>query len=428
VRHYAVAATAPVSGTVVPEIKVLNNKVTVAAYDSQSPIAQVSIVFRAGSRNETYDTQGLTHYLRTATGLSTSSASAFVITRNIQQLGGNLITTIDRESIAYTLQITKNNLVDTLKYLEYVATQQLFKPWEISDQAPKIKYEISSLPDTVSVLELLHKATYRNSGLGNSLFCPEHQIGKIGSENLQHFVNTWCTAPKCAVVGTGVSLADLTALGSNLNLKSTDKANEASKYCGGEIRKETAADLVNIAIAVEGTNLKNEKDALACAILQRATGSGPRVKWGSSGSSLYKQLLSVASSEPFGSTTFNASYSDSGLFGVVLCSTADIAGSLAQATSKWLKSLQVSDKDITRGKNIMKTDILDAADNSLCLLESMQQQVLFKGQISTPISLANDIDKVSSSDVKTIASKLSKGNMSIAAIGNLKNVPYLSEL
>lgn len=29
-----------------PEIKVLNNKVTVAAYDNHAPIAQVSIVFR----------------------------------------------------------------------------------------------------------------------------------------------------------------------------------------------------------------------------------------------------------------------------------------------------------------------------------------------------------------------------------------------
>lgn len=74
--------------------------------------------------------------------------------------------------------------------------------------------------------------------------------------------------------------------------------------------------------------MKNEKDALACAILQRASGSEPRVKWGSSGSSLQKKLASTAGSEPFGAATFNASYSDSGLFGVILCSTADTIGSV----------------------------------------------------------------------------------------------------
>lgn len=68
------------------------------------------IVHRVGSRNETYDTQGVMHHLRVMAGLSTSAASGFAITRNIQQLGGNLMTIIDRESIAYTLQITRNNV------------------------------------------------------------------------------------------------------------------------------------------------------------------------------------------------------------------------------------------------------------------------------------------------------------------------------
>lgn len=66
--------------------------------------------FRAGSRNETYDTQGISHVLRICTGLTTSRSSGFGITRNIQQLGGDLTTSSDREHIAYTLKITRNNL------------------------------------------------------------------------------------------------------------------------------------------------------------------------------------------------------------------------------------------------------------------------------------------------------------------------------
>ncbi|KAK1129669.1 hypothetical protein K0M31_019383 [Melipona bicolor] len=428
VRHYAVAATAPSAAcSATPECKVLGNKVTVAAYDNNSPIAQVSIVFRAGSRNETYDTQGIAHHLRIAAGLGTSVASAFAITRNIQQRGGNLITTLDRESIAYTLQITRNNLEDALQYLECAATKQVFKPWEVQDQLPRLKYELGSVSDTVWVIELLHKAAYR-SGLGYSLFCPEHRVGTINSEGLLHFVNTWCTAPRCAVVGTGVSLAELSALGSNLSIESTDKPNEATKYHGDEIRQETSASLTNVALAVEGVSLKNEKEALACAILQRTSSGATRVKWGSSPTSLHKQLSSVAGSEPFGASTFNASYTDSGLFGVVLCSTPDTIGSLTKETAKWLKSLKVSENEIARGKNILKTEILDAADNVVCLLESLQQQALLKGQVSSPISIANAVDKISASDVKAVADKLAKGRLSLASIGNLKTVPYLDEL
>lgn len=220
--------------------------------------------------------------------------------------------------------------------------------------------------------------------------------------------------------------------------------------------------------------MKNEKEALACAILQRTSSGTTRVKWGSSPTSLHKQLSSVAGSELFGASTFNASYTDSGLFGVVLCSTPGVIGSvsnteycnynnkyypninlillqLTKETAKWLKSLKVSENEVARGKNVLKTEILDAADNVVCLLESLQQQALLKGQVSSPVSIANAVDKISASDVKAVcasivsdcniftfftciinvfqvADKLAKGRLSLAAIGNLKTVPYLDEL
>lgn len=428
VRHYAAAATAQACAPAAPELKVLTNKVTVATCDSNSPIAQVSIVFRAGPRNETYDTQGTAHYLRICAGLSTSDETGFAITRNIQQLGGNLVATQDRETIAYTLQITRNNLIEALKYLESAATKQLFKAWELADEVPRVKYELATLPDTAVIIEMLHRAAFRNTGLGNSLFCPPQQVGKINSETLQHFVNSWCTAPRCAVVGTGVALSELAALGTNLSIGSSDNANDKSKYFGGEVRNDTAAPLTQVALAVEGVSLKSDKDALACAVLQRASGCGPRVKWGSTVSPLNKQVASAAGSEPFGLSTFNATYTDSGLFGIVLCSPPNVAGPLTKAAAKWLKSLNVSESDVTRGKNILKTEILDAADNSVCLLESLQQQALLRGQVTSPTALVNAIEKVSAADVKTVADKLAKGNLSLAATGNLKTVPYVDEL
>lgn len=427
VRHYVAAAATQPSISAATECQVLGNKVTVAACDNNSPITQVSIVFRTGSRNETYDTQGVAHHLRIAAGLSTANASGFAITRNLQQLGGNLTATVDRESIAYTLQVTRNNLSEALQLLEYVATKQVFKPWEVSDQVPRLQYELASLSDTTLVLELLHKAAYR-TGLGNSLFCPKRQIGKIGSETLQHFVNTWFTGPKCAVVGTGVSLSELTALANNFTIGSEDRAVEPSKYSGGEIRKERSTDLTNVAVAVEGANMKNDKDALACAILQRATDAGPRVKWGSSGSPLQKQLESAAGSDPFALSTINASYTDSGLFGFILCSAPKVAGALTKVAYSWLKTLNISESDIARGKAILKAEILSGADNSAALLESLQYQASIKGKVTSPASLIAEVENVSASDVKSVASKLTKGKLSMAAIGDLNTVPYIDQL
>lgn len=428
VRHYAAAAAVQCSNVAIPELQVLSsNKVTVAALDNNNPVAQLSIIFRAGSRNETYDTQGTMHHIRIAAGLSTCRSTCFGITRNIQQLGGNLTATTDRESIAYTLQITRNNLDKALTFLEDVTTQQVFKPWELSDQLPRLRYELSMIPETTRIMELLHKAAY-HTGLGYSLYSPKRQLGKIGTETLQHFVNTWFTGSKCAIVATGVSLSDATKFASNLQVGSGDNTVEAAKYHGGELRKERSSELSTVAVAVEAAGLNKEKDVVAYAVLQRAIGSGPRVKWGSSVSPLHKAVSSATNTDQFALSAFNASYSDSGLFGFVLSSVPSVAGSVTKAATAYLRSPKLSDADIARGKTTLKAEILYAADNDTALLENMRHQVIFKGRAYKPADLVAEVDKITASEVKSVAGKLAGGKLSMAAIGNLCTVPYVDEL
>lgn len=146
---------------------------------------------------------------------------------------------------------------------------------------------------------------------------------------LQHFVNTWFTGSRCAVVATGVSLSDVTQFASNLKVGPGDNIVEIAKYRGGELRKERSSELSTVAVAVEAAGLNKEKDALACAVLQRAIGSGPRVKWGSSVSPLKQAVSGATSTDQFALSAFNVSYSDSGLFGLILSSVPNVAGSVS---------------------------------------------------------------------------------------------------
>ncbi|XP_011312476.1 cytochrome b-c1 complex subunit 2, mitochondrial isoform X2 [Fopius arisanus] len=427
VKNYAtLAKTAQSSPVANIDSQVLSNKVTVAALDNNSPVAQVSIIFKAGSRNETYDTQGLTHLLRIAAGLTTSRSSTFAITRNVQQLGGNLFAVSDRESIAYTLQVTRNNLEKALIFLEDVATQQVFKPWEISDSTPRLRYELSTLPDNVRIVELLHKAAYRD-GLGYSLYSPKRQLDKISTETLQHFVNSWYTGNRCAIVATGISLREITPLASELCLGSGSGNSTPTKFGGGEIRKERNSPLASVGVAVESTGFDKETDALAFAVLQKAAGTGPHTKWGTSTAPLQRAVASAAGSDPFAITAFNASYSDSGLFGFLLQAPANVAGPLTKAAYKWMSSANITDADVARGKTELKASILFASDNNMCQLENLAQQVLFKGRVISPASLIAEVDKISPADVKKVAGKLS-GKVALAAIGNLATVPHVDQL
>lgn len=76
------------------------------------------------------------------------------------------------------------NSGSALNFLEDIATHQVFKPWEVKDQEPRLRYELSTLPEVTRIVELLHKVAYR-SGLGYSLYSPKRQIGKLSSETVR---------------------------------------------------------------------------------------------------------------------------------------------------------------------------------------------------------------------------------------------------
>lgn len=71
---------------------------------------KLSLSLRAGSRYEQPDSLGTTHMLRIAAGLTTNDSTQFGIMRNLQQIGATLSCQTDRETIAYTLQSSADNL------------------------------------------------------------------------------------------------------------------------------------------------------------------------------------------------------------------------------------------------------------------------------------------------------------------------------
>ncbi|XP_019755594.1 cytochrome b-c1 complex subunit 2, mitochondrial [Dendroctonus ponderosae] len=422
------AQLSPVSGTTSYDVKtsLLSNKLVVVAAENESPIARVSIVFRAGARNETAENVGVTHVLRVAAGLSTRNKSQFAIVRNIQQVGANLIATADRETISYTLEGTRQAVEQALPFLAEVATQQVFKPWEVVELSDRLKLELAVRPLQVRAVDLLHKAAFR-TGLGNSLFVPKFQIGKISSETLQHYVASNFVSGRSAVVGLGLDEAKVKQLAQSLSLSDNDGVNNASPYKGGEIRSDKGGDFAFVAIAGEGAPVTNAKEAVAAAVLQRALGVGPQIKWSTSDNGILSKAIAGASSEPFASSAINANYSDTGLVGVLLAAPARSAGKLVEGAVKVLKSGSVSDADVARGKAQLKASVLLELESGSRAVQLLGTQAVLTGAAISPCELASAIDSVTTGDVRNALQKAGK-KLTIAAVGNLSTVPYADEL
>uniref|UniRef100_A0A3B4U703 Ubiquinol-cytochrome c reductase core protein 2a n=1 Tax=Seriola dumerili TaxID=41447 RepID=A0A3B4U703_SERDU len=411
----------------------LPNGLVIASLENYSPLSSVGVFVKAGSRYETVENQGVSHVLRLAANLTTKGASAFKICRGVEALGGSLSVTSSRETMVYTADCLRDHLDSLLEFLVNVTTTQEFRPWEVDELTSRVKVDraLAQQCPQIGIIEKLHEAAYKN-GLSNSLYCPDHMVGRVSSKQLQSFVEDNFTTGRMALVGVGVKHSVLRQVGEGLlSVRSgADTPVVKSVYRGGELRVLNNDDLVHALIASEGA-VTGSAEANAFTVLQRILGSGPHVKRGSNITSKLSQGIAKATAQPFDATAFNASYSDSGLFGVYTIAQADSAGEVIKAAIAQVRGIaegNVSEADITRAKNQVKAEYLMSIESSEGLLEEIGAQALTTAAYQLPDSVLQAIDAVTQDAVVKAAKKFVDGKKTMAASGHLINTPFVDEV
>ncbi|KAK6634207.1 hypothetical protein RUM44_004815 [Polyplax serrata] len=404
---------------------VLPNKFLVSTLDIGGPLSRVTIAFKAGPRNEMENNLGATHVIRSMTGFSTEKCTGFALVRNLQQNGIHFTCSGDREVTSYSIVASRNKINCALKYLGAAAAAPAFKPWQVADNVPRIKYEIGSLTPQARVMDTLHKACYR-TGLGNSLFVPQEYIGKQTSEMLKNFYSEGFTANRGSLAAYNVDHNDMLEFARGLELSPGEAPVGNSKYFGGEIRRNTDSCFAHVAVATQGVGSSDIKASLVLSVLQYAYGVKPSIIWGGSSSPLYKATHCIAPDS--GVACFNIKYTDSGLFGVMVSGFADSCGKAVEAAVKVIKSASVSSADTNRAKAMLKMEILNCSETTEGILEDMAVQSLSGGVVVPALVLAEAIDKITHADVSEAAKRIARGKFSLAAEGDLRKIPYLDEL
>ncbi|XP_013879496.1 cytochrome b-c1 complex subunit 2, mitochondrial [Austrofundulus limnaeus] len=415
------------------QVTKLLNGLVIASLENYSPASKIGVFIKAGCRYETPDNLGVTHLLRLASNLTTKGASAFKICRAIEAVGGSMSVTSSRENMVYTVDCLRDDVDTVMEFLINVTTAPEFRPWEVSTLTQRMnveKAQAAQSPQTV-VVEALHDVSYKNA-LCNSLYCPDHMVGKINSEHLHQFVQNNFTSARMALVGLGVDHDVLKQVGEQfLNIRGgAGTAGAAAQYYSRESRLQTSSSLVHSAM-VSQSAAADSGEALAFSVLQHLLGAGPHVKRGSCVSSKLFQGVAKATADPFDVSAFNASYSDSGLFGIYTISQAAAAGDVIKAALAQVKAVAdggITAADLTQAKTQLKCHYLMYLETSEGLLEAMGSQALAQGSYHSAEEISKKIDNVSLTDVANAAKKFVTGKKSMVSHGNLIKTPFLDEL
>ncbi|KAF9074878.1 mitochondrial processing peptidase [Rhodocollybia butyracea] len=192
-------------------ITTLPNKIRVASDPAPGHFSSVGLYIDGGSRYETPETSGASHFIDRLAFKSTSKRTAEDMASAMHSMGGQIMASSSRETLMYQSSQFSTATATALELISETALHPSFLSEEIEAQRDAAYYEVRELqakPEMV-LPEVLHSVAYGNKGLGNPVLCPEDRIDLIDSNILRRTMEAWYKPENMIIAGAGIQHEEL---------------------------------------------------------------------------------------------------------------------------------------------------------------------------------------------------------------------------
>lgn len=399
--------------------------------------ATVGVWIDAGSRFETEETNGTAHFLEHMIFKGTARRSARDLEEEIENMGGHLNAYTSREQTTYYAKVMDKDVPRALDILADILQNSSFNENRINRERDVILREMEEVEGQTEevVFDHLHSTAFQYTPLGRTILGPAQNIKTITKAHLQNYISTHYTAPRMVIAAAGaVKHEDIVEQVKKLFIKlSADPttasqlvAKEPAIFTGSEVRMiDDDMPLAQFAIAFNGASW-TDPDSIALMVMQAMLGSWNKNAGGGKhmGSELAQRVGINEIAESM--MAFNTNYKDTGLFGVYAIAKPDCVDDLAYAIMYEISKLsyRVSEADVTRARNQLKSSLLLHIDGTSPVAEDIGRQLLTYGRRIPFAELFARIDAVDASTVKRVANRfIFDRDVAIAAMGPIQTLP-----
>ncbi|KAG9289834.1 hypothetical protein G9A89_015414 [Geosiphon pyriformis] len=402
------------------------NGVTVVAVEDSAPAVSVAVVVKAGPRVETTENIGVSNYLKNFAFKETTKRTAFRTTRETELLGGLLSANLTRENLVLSAEFLENDLPFFIEILSDTITNAKYNPWDFEEVKENVKFETEAahhIPEILA-LDAAHAVAFRN-GLGNSLFADS--TTKVKSiEDVKAFAGQVYTTPNITIIGTGIDSKKLTSLIDQYFKELSNGSSIISsptKYFGGDSRIPIPSEKSHFVLAFPGA-ATGTSDFAALQVLRFILGAEKHTKWGEGVSPLAQSANKYLTGTR--TNTFNAGYSDTGLFGVYIEGSSASVNEVAHAAAEKLKKISqnILNEDFKRAIAKAKFDTAASYETRAAKTEIVSGQIPSFAK-ATPVTTALSLyDDLNSDYVQSVAQKIIKTKPTAIAVGDIRSLPF----
>jgi mitochondrial-processing peptidase subunit alpha len=344
-----------------------------------------------------------------------------------------------RDCIMYCIDVLRENIEPAMDILADCVLNPLLPAEEVEEALAVVQYQHLELPSPVLSRDAVNRAAYLGSPLGNHHFYPIDSIKDFNVARIHNFRKQFLVGEKCILAGAGIDHQLFLSMAQkrfyNLPSSATDggaASLKPSKYTGGLIldqRELKDNEFMRIAVAFEIGGY-HDTDLVPACVLQTLLGGGSSFSAGGPGKGMYTRLYTealnryswVEAAESFVTLT-----SESGLFGIDGACHTDRLPHMTQLFIDHIAGLQsvpVSDIELCRAKNMLKSLLLMQLESRLVLCEDIARQYAQYGFRESPAAVCKKVDDVTKEDIMRVAKRMMASDPAIGVVGcDLSQMP-----
>ncbi|HEX2928009.1 MAG TPA: pitrilysin family protein [Ruminiclostridium sp.] len=395
-------------------------------YEKISYVRSVSVGLwvGTGSRNETTENNGISHFIEHMLFKGTSKRSARDIAECIDAIGGQINAFTGKECTCYYTKTLDTHLDIAVDVLADMFFNSTFECDDINVEKRVVIEEIGMYEDTPEELvhDIFSEMVWDGNPLGYPILGTEPCINKFSKEMIKKYMGEFYTPYNTVIsVAGNFDEAQLIELinkyFANWKFEGTFKNQfSPAQYRTNKIIREKDTEQVHLCMGFEGIEHGNDK-MYSLLSLNNILGGGM--------SSRLFQNIREKRGLVYSIYSYPSTYQGSGLFVIYAGMNPEYLETVIDITKAEMDLLiknGISKEELNKSKEQLKGNYILGLESTNSRMNSIGKSELLLGKINTPEEILEKIDRVDmNSTLEMINNIFNFEKMSISAVGNIKS-------
>ncbi|MGI4776115.1 MAG: M16 family metallopeptidase [Janthinobacterium lividum] len=400
----------------------LPSGLTVLTYNIPSlKSVAINLVVKVGSRYETAEESGISHFLEHMAFKGTSNRSSLNIAEEFDSIGGHFNAYTSKEQTVYYTKVLENNFYKAIEILADIIQNSLFSPKDIEHEFKVIMQEIAGVFDNPEELiyEQFYSTAFANQSLGRSILGRAENLAKFDTNSFHNFLAKHYNSDNLFISIAGdikhqIAVDAVTKLFLP-KIKSLDSTFQPAKYNGGYSFTDKKLEQASLILGFKSVPYTDLQKFYHAQILSLILG-------GSISSRLFQKVrekLGLA----YSVGSFNSAYYDTGIFGVQAATSKERIPLLIETIIEEIENIssEVLDVELLRAKEQIKTSIYMSEEKSASKSEEIGRNFAILGKYYSSKEILQQILATTEVDILNVAKAIFSTKPTLCIIGGEKS-------